>query len=186
MNALDLDQAAQEVNPYIYCTGLRSLKWRVNVTQIKKILLATDGSEQAQKATRFASDLARATGASLHILTSHSEELLNMHLVGAGGWPGTMTTSAISIDELRESIEKTTETDVLDEAIRISGSLAETPSASQVWGQAAEVICRYAEENDINLIVIGSRGRSGFARLLLGSISNQVVNHAKCPVTVVH
>jgi nucleotide-binding universal stress UspA family protein len=47
------------------------------------------------------------------------------------------------------------------------------------------VILEYAEENNIDLIVVGTRGRSGFKRLLLGSIASSVVTYAHCPVMVV-
>ena len=46
-------------------------------------------------------------------------------------------------------------------------------------------IVDYAEENDINLIVIGTRGRSGFKKLLLGSVASHVVTYAHCPILVV-
>ncbi len=46
-------------------------------------------------------------------------------------------------------------------------------------------IVDYAEENDINLIVIGTRGKSGFKKLLLGSVASHVVTYAHCPVLVV-
>jgi nucleotide-binding universal stress UspA family protein len=46
-------------------------------------------------------------------------------------------------------------------------------------------ILDFAEENNIDLIVIGTRGRSGFKRLLLGSVASQVVTYAHCPVLVV-
>jgi nucleotide-binding universal stress UspA family protein len=46
-------------------------------------------------------------------------------------------------------------------------------------------ILDYAEENNIDLIVIGTRGRSGFKRLLLGSVASHVITYAHCPVLVV-
>jgi nucleotide-binding universal stress UspA family protein len=47
------------------------------------------------------------------------------------------------------------------------------------------VILEYAEKNNIDLIVVGTRGRSGFKKLLLGSIASSVVTYAHCPVMVV-
>jgi nucleotide-binding universal stress UspA family protein len=52
-------------------------------------------------------------------------------------------------------------------------------------GHPAERILCHADDKDVDLIVIGSRGRSKFAQLLLGSISRHVVQHAGCPVLVV-
>ena len=53
-------------------------------------------------------------------------------------------------------------------------------------GSPANVILDVAVEEDIDLIVIGSSGKSGFDRFILGSVSDKVVNAAKCPVLVVH
>ena len=54
-----------------------------------------------------------------------------------------------------------------------------------VWGRVPEVICRIAQERACDLIVVGSRGLTGFKRLMLGSISNAVAAKAPCPVLVV-
>ncbi len=58
-------------------------------------------------------------------------------------------------------------------------------NAELVWGRVPEVICRVAQERDCDLIVVGSRGLTGFKRLMLGSISNAVAAKALCPVLVV-
>jgi nucleotide-binding universal stress UspA family protein len=52
-------------------------------------------------------------------------------------------------------------------------------------GDAADVICRVADRLRVDVIIVGSHGRSGLGRLLLGSVSEQVVRHAPCPVLVV-
>ncbi len=52
-------------------------------------------------------------------------------------------------------------------------------------GDAADVICRVAERFGVDVIVVGSHGRSGLGRLFLGSVSEHVVRHAPCPVLVV-
>lgn len=53
------------------------------------------------------------------------------------------------------------------------------------WGDAAEVIVDYAEKHDIDLIVIGTHGRSGLLRVVMGSVAEHVVRHAPCPVLAV-
>lgn len=55
----------------------------------------------------------------------------------------------------------------------------------QLWGHPAEQICEYAAGHAVDLIVLGTRGQSNFARLLLGSVTTQVTSHAHCPVTLV-
>jgi nucleotide-binding universal stress UspA family protein len=52
-------------------------------------------------------------------------------------------------------------------------------------GDPAKIIIKLANSNDYDLIIMGSRGRSAFKELLLGSVSQKVVHHAKCPVMVV-
>jgi nucleotide-binding universal stress UspA family protein len=55
----------------------------------------------------------------------------------------------------------------------------------QIYGQAGKAICKVAREEDIDLIVIGRRGRSGLGELFLGSVSNYVLHHAPCSVLIV-
>ena len=68
--------------------------------------------------------------------------------------------------------------DMNNEGVKISSVIKE--------GSPANVILDVAAEEDVDLIVIGSSGKSGFDRFILGSVSDKVVNAAKCPVLVVH
>ena len=68
--------------------------------------------------------------------------------------------------------------DMNEDGIKISSVIKE--------GTPAKIILEVAEEEGADLIVIGSSGKSGFDRFILGSVSDKVVNTAKCPVLVVH
>lgn len=56
---------------------------------------------------------------------------------------------------------------------------------TQIQGSAARTICKFARENETDLIVIGRRGRTGLSEILLGSVSNYVLHHAHCSVLIV-
>lgn len=155
------------------------------MAEIRNMLLAVDGSEYALKAVRFAADLARKLEANIEVITVHSNELFNVQLMGVAGMPVMAPTSAVSIDEFREQIEASTEKDVFEACRKALGTLPSSPRFRQAWGHAGEIICEQAKNNGFDLIVIGSRGRSTFSKILLGSVSLQVLNHAPCPVTVV-
>ena len=72
----------------------------------------------------------------------------------------------------------------LDSATAAIRDLGVKPAHVARPGNPAEEIVRYADEHGIDLIVIGSRGRGRMAALLLGSVSNKVVQHTSCPVLV--
>jgi nucleotide-binding universal stress UspA family protein len=153
---------------------------------IKHLLLATDGSSGALKAAAFAGDLARALSAEVTILIVHNQIQLMPYGWGAGEWPLVAPEPTIAFDEMRLDREKYALEHELNDSVGALGESPAEPHIVQIWGHAAEEICRYALDHDVNLIIIGSRGRSDFARLLLGSISSQVASHATCPVTIVH
>jgi nucleotide-binding universal stress UspA family protein len=98
--------------------------------------------------------------------------------VFAGGFaPGI---DEATFDGFRDSA-KAIVSEALAEAERLAPGLETEGEA--VDGQAADVLLQEAQ--DASLIVVGNRGRGGFASLLLGSVSQQVVHHAQCPVLVV-
>jgi nucleotide-binding universal stress UspA family protein len=121
-----------------------------------KILLATDGSTDAELAATTAVDLAKSTNSELHVLR-------------VGESPTFLA-------------QKELETEV--GTIRESGA-QEIQAHVVEFGRADTAIIDLAEELGAGLIVMGSRGLGGVRRALLGSISDSVVRHAPCPVMVV-
>lgn len=135
-----------------------------------KILLATDGSEDAELASRAALDLANATGSELHVLT-----------VGRG-YPGHDATPKAADEVLRYGAQ-----DVLDRQVaKIRKEGAEVARTHlRMAERRDEAIVSLAEEIGAGLIVMGSRGLGGMRRALMGSVSDSVVRRAHCPVLVV-
>jgi nucleotide-binding universal stress UspA family protein len=134
-----------------------------------KVLLATDGSAEAQLAATTAADLATSTNSELHVV--HVGEGTPTYLAQTEEEPG----------ELRREARRR-----LDEEVRRveeAGGTVEEAHLRQ--GQAAEEIVELAESLGIGMIVMGSRGHGRIRRALMGGVSDSVVRHAHCPVTIV-
>ncbi len=149
------------------------------------ILLATDGSDHALHAARFAGMLSRATGARIAIVTVHNDDAVMLNAMGPAIWPATVPYSSMTADEIRTTVEENAAATVLPETVKACGENVHIGSTVQLWGQVAEAICHYAVDHQCDLIVLGTRGKSSFSKLLLGSVSTQVTSHANCPVTLV-
>jgi nucleotide-binding universal stress UspA family protein len=134
-----------------------------------KILLATDGSREAELAARTAADLAKNQNSELHVV--YVEPTLPM--IGQFADPGPERTEPESRRLLDEQVSH------IEEA---GGTVDETHLR---LGRPDDQIVWVAEELGAGLIVIGSRGRGGVRRALMGSVSDSVVRHAHCPVLVV-
>ena len=138
----------------------------------KKILVPTDGSEFAKRAQLQAIYLAKATGAEIIALSVSENHFKNGISLND------------EVEQLNELLKDRCEEDLKEfeemneDGVKISSIIRE--------GSPANVILDVAVEEDIDLIVIGSSGKSGFDRFILGSVSDKVVNAAKCPVLVVH
>ena len=138
------------------------------------ILLATDGSEEAQLASTTAADLAQKTDSELHVLTVGPD----LPLYELPEHPAEFE------DVLRENRRRAKE--VLEQqAKKIEESGGTIKETHLLEGRADEEIVTLAEEIGAGLIVMGSRGHGLLRRTLLGSVSEAVVRHAHCPVTVV-
>jgi nucleotide-binding universal stress UspA family protein len=139
------------------------------------ILLATDGSEEAQLAATTAADLAEKTNSELHVATVG---------VGANQLPWLPNYPAPYEDALREQRRQAQE--VLNQQVkRIEQSGGIVNERHLREGLAEEEIVEVAEEIGAGLIVMGSRGHGRLRRALMGSVSDAVVRHTHCPVTIV-
>ena len=139
----------------------------------KRILLATDGSECAESAGLVAVDLANRSGAELHVV--YAFEFVS---------PREFAGVALRMRSPSEGVKHAQS--VLDEQVgrieEMGGGVADT---LLLTGSPVDQILCAAEETDAGLVVVGRRGLSGVKRLLMGSVSEGVVHHARCPVLVV-
>src|SRR5215204_4691644 len=150
-----------------------------------KVLLATDGSKEADLAARTAAELADKTGSELHMV----------HVFGITPWypacPEGFGLGGAELEDpvLEEDLQRTSEQrarELLDAEVEKLRSLGVTlAQAHLVDGGVPQEIVGLAEEIGAGLIVMGSRGGGGIRRALMGSVSDSVVRHAHCPVMVV-
>lgn len=140
------------------------------------ILLATDGSKQAELAARTAADIASTTNSDLHIATVARLEYAPAYVIPASG---------VDQKSMYEAIERKAR-ELLDEQVKkIEQSGVTIPQVHLLRGPPDREIVHLADEIGAGLIVIGSRGQGGVRRALMGSVSDSVVRHAHCPVLIV-
>jgi nucleotide-binding universal stress UspA family protein len=147
------------------------------------VLVAIDGSTEASLATEAAVEIAIKTRSELHLVYVRSDPLLTT--LYEGEYPRGVQDLDHEFDEELESAGRAAQ-EVLDAAVRKVDSLGgAVAQAHLVEGRAPQEIVSLAEDLGIGVIVMGSRGRGGVSRTLMGSVSDSVVRHAHCPVLVV-
>jgi nucleotide-binding universal stress UspA family protein len=150
-----------------------------------KILLAIDGSSEAELATRTAVDLGQKTDSELHMICVVDVESIAAFYPGATDPEGVEMPDPILMEDVERGAEQRGR-EMLDEEVqRISSAGGTVAQAHLAMGEAAREIVHLAEDLGAGLIVMGSRGRGGMRRALMGSVSDSVVRHAHCPVMVV-
>lgn len=141
---------------------------------MKRILCATDGSAHAQRAVDFSINLARQAKAELtfiHVVVPAAGDVSRTYF-----WDSNrlQTTNDPLQSELYQAMQQAMQQQL------------ESVFCTTVPGiNIAKAIIDYAENNDHDHVVTGSVGRTGVAKVLLGSIAEQVISKAHCPVTVV-
>ncbi|MCL6477367.1 MAG: universal stress protein [Peptococcaceae bacterium] len=135
-----------------------------------RILVAFDDSTHAHKALKLGYEIAKTYNAHLHIVTV-------IHLPDYAG----------TIDEVDEIIKegKKFYQKAMDEVVAEAEKSGIKVSAKMLYGHIGETLIKYERENTIDLIITGSHGRSTVGKLLLGSVSDYIAKHARCPVLIV-
>jgi nucleotide-binding universal stress UspA family protein len=137
-----------------------------------KILIATDGSEYTKNAVDYGIDLAKNTGAKIHAV----------YVVDTAAF------ASIPMDAAWESMYGLLRQEG-DEATKYIADKAEAlgleVDRNTIEGHPADEIIKYAEKNSMSIIVMGTLGKSGLDRFLLGSVAEKVVRNSKIPVLVV-
>lgn len=140
---------------------------------LKKILIATDGSETAEKAADFGIQIAGLSGTKVYAV----------YVIDTNPY------YSIPLDEIWSKdvyaqLEKMGHqaTSYIEKIAKAAGMEAES---IVLKGDPAEKIVNFAEEQNVDMIIVGSLGKGKFERLVIGSVSEKVVRHAKVPVLVV-
>ncbi|HET8689557.1 MAG TPA: universal stress protein [Methanosarcina sp.] len=139
----------------------------------RQILIATDGSETASEAADFGMEMVGCSGAKIYAV----------YVIDTSPYrsvPLDQIWSKQTLDEFERSGHEATS------YIEKIGKAAGVEVESRVLkGHPAEKILNFAEDNNIDMIIVGSLGKSGYERVLVGSVSEKIIRHAKVPVLVV-
>jgi nucleotide-binding universal stress UspA family protein len=140
---------------------------------LRKILIATDGSETAEKAANFGIQIVRLSGAkvyAVYVIDTTPYYSIPLDQI----WSKEVYEQLEQMgNEITSNVEKTA---------KAAGLEAES---IVLKGDPAQRIVNFAEEQSVDMIIVGSHGIGGFERLVIGSVSEKVVRHAKVPVLVV-
>jgi nucleotide-binding universal stress UspA family protein len=138
------------------------------------IIVGVDGSHDAHRALEWAMQEAAARHAPLTVIT--------VHQAAASGWivaPVFLPVDEPTVEHARQAAEEA----VAKAAAQLGQSQPVPVTVRAVTGFPAQELIEASRDAD--LLVVGSRGGGGFARLMMGSVSDQVAHHAHCPVVVV-
>ena len=141
-----------------------------------KILLATDGSEEARQAAQAAAELSKDTGSEVHVayVLPSPSQLRGHHLY-----------SQEVMRSVTERAEEEGRSFLEDQAQQLRSSGGKVAETHLRAGEPDKEIVKLGEELGVGTIVIGSRGLGAVRRALMGGVSESVVRHAHCPVFVV-
>jgi nucleotide-binding universal stress UspA family protein len=176
-----MGSVSDSVTRYAHCPVMvvRGAEKEERGLSLQKILLATDGSNEATLAAEAAAGIARLSGSELHVV--HVEEYTPPILSDYGSFA---YIDAEAIQTMVEEVDSEARK-ILDEQVgHIEGAGGSVTSSCLRQGRPDREIIDLAEKIGAGLIVMGSRGQGGVRRTLMGSVSDSIVRHAHCPVLV--
>jgi nucleotide-binding universal stress UspA family protein len=145
------------------------------VESLSKILVAIDGSEMSLKAADYGIEFAKKYNSKLIIL-----HVIHVHAAGL------MYTTESAFKQFIEKSKKESEewfrTIILE--AKKQGIEITTETVEEMYSIPGAIIKR-AEEESVDIIIVGNTGKSGFKQLFLGSVATDVVRYSKCPVFVI-
>lgn len=141
--------------------------------EMKKILVPTDGSNNSKAALEKARELAELSGAEVTVLTVVKD--LENHIYILENRAKT---------EIREML-KEQGNKILEEGLEVFEGFKEKVETVFIQGDPAEEIIKMVKEGDYDLVVMGSRGLNAISRVMLGSVSNRVLNHVETSILIV-
>ena len=161
-------------------------------TEFFKILVAIDGSETSMKAAEYAINLSKIQNQQekKDETTTTATELVVLLVIDLTKLPNSFLASTSGYYGTREVEEKRKEAQQWLDKVRMSAEEQnvknfETAIIEDISTRVGHAIVNYAETKGIDLIVIGTRGRTGLKKMLLGSVASEVVTYAHCPVLVI-
>jgi nucleotide-binding universal stress UspA family protein len=134
------------------------------------ILIATDDSEPAKKATGEAITLAKTFDATIHGVTAVEGDIPRWYS-GPESDPPSESTAGQALGHVRSRVADEYTADAVETAV--------------VQGEPAEAILEYAQDHGIDIIVTGTHSRTGMDRLVIGSIAEQIIRESSVPVVTV-
>ncbi len=143
---------------------------------LKNVLVATDFSDASGVALKYGRELARTFESTLHVI--HAVDLLAARIPMSQG-------HGYDLDHLQKEIEESARVAISELLTADDRAKLDAREAVVAALNPAEAVLDYAREKMIDVIVIGTHGRTGLSRLVMGSVAEKIVRNAPCPVLTV-
>jgi len=145
----------------------------------KQIVVGTDGSAGANVAVDMAIELARLTGAMLHVVNAHS--LTSAYQLAAAPEVTVPADAIVASNEANQAEAQR----VCQQAVQRADRVGVHAEARCVAGDAADALLKVAQDIECDLLVVGNRGMTGMRRFVLGSVPNKLSHHSPSNLLIV-